>query len=605
MQAFSLYSPDCSSEIDPWEMKQALTSFGKHVTDGDLYDMLRIQGKVHNEDMTINFREFSNMCWKQFFEPVAIDDEVMAMIRSRPPTPSSRRTPNHSAPCHAGILRRAVLRAPAEHPGYEKLAPFPAAGRHPLSDHWVLSALYCQSCQVKDVQQAFVILGGGQDGSGEVSVAKLKTFTESTELTIDVDKFVAEVDDDGSGLVDYKEFCQLFKDRTGDTNLHTPGGEHWLRQESESLTKPPPKTPPPLSVDPAISPIRPQRSKTSVSNEGVKDAAGASVADVSSNTGSPLATHTSEAPHTAVSGISTAPVAPKANRGGDKKLFRGAGKHPVYLANNSIVTCRRGWRFSQLRKNMPGSEGYNTYAVRTLEFTDLDKIVRMRQRGAEFTVKEQAAQRMDQRPSSELRHAKIMRSSGSRPGTSMGLMSGNFSDVKPSSISPVRPITSMGGRSRASPGGALAPLRPTTSLGASRNSSSKRILSHERQMSSLGRRRPATSAGAAMRWASMESLLGGDDKLSILDLGGGEGAVGRERSGMSAGPSPLSLRGRSKSAMGNSGPKPWQENMKKPPMALSTEELLKRAATIGLYSGREVVKDMGRDMGAGISFFDG
>jgi hypothetical protein len=116
-----------------------------------------------------------------------------------------------------------------------------------------------------------VILGGAADGSGEVSVSKLKTFTEETELTIDVDKFVAEVDDDGSGLVDFTEFCQLFKDRTGDTNLHTPGGQHWLRQESESLTKPPPKIPDPLDVETVVSPIRPQRSKHEVNNEASED----------------------------------------------------------------------------------------------------------------------------------------------------------------------------------------------------------------------------------------------------------------------------------------------------------------------------------------------
>ena len=44
-----------------------------------------------------------------------------------------------------------------------------------------------------DVQQAFQILGGGEDGLGEVSVEKLKAFTQEAQLTIDVDKFVAEV----------------------------------------------------------------------------------------------------------------------------------------------------------------------------------------------------------------------------------------------------------------------------------------------------------------------------------------------------------------------------------------------------------------------------
>jgi hypothetical protein len=39
--------------------------------------MLKQQGRVvGDENMTINFREFVNMCWKQFFEPVVIDDQV-------------------------------------------------------------------------------------------------------------------------------------------------------------------------------------------------------------------------------------------------------------------------------------------------------------------------------------------------------------------------------------------------------------------------------------------------------------------------------------------------------------------------------------------------
>jgi hypothetical protein len=64
-------------------------------------------------------------------------------------------------------------------------------------------------------------------------------------------------------------------------------------------------------------------------------------------------------------------------RRGGKQLDPNAGL-PLYRANNTVVTCRRGWRFSQLRKNVPGSEGYNTYAVRTMEFRDLDKMVKMR-----------------------------------------------------------------------------------------------------------------------------------------------------------------------------------------------------------------------------------
>lgn len=47
--------------------------------------MLKLQGRVvSGEEMMISFREFSNMCWKQFFEPVVIDDQVNPRLKLMP-----------------------------------------------------------------------------------------------------------------------------------------------------------------------------------------------------------------------------------------------------------------------------------------------------------------------------------------------------------------------------------------------------------------------------------------------------------------------------------------------------------------------------------------
>ena len=85
-----------------------------------------------------------------------------------------------------------------------------------------------------DVRDAFEILGGGPGKEGVVEKQKLKDFATDLNLTIDVDKFVGEVDVDGSGKVDYEEFCKLFADCNIDTNLHDTG-EVWLRQDKDEI----------------------------------------------------------------------------------------------------------------------------------------------------------------------------------------------------------------------------------------------------------------------------------------------------------------------------------------------------------------------------------
>jgi Ca2+-binding EF-hand superfamily protein len=86
--------------------------------------------------------------------------------------------------------------------------------------------------EASDVRDAFLILGGGPGSEGQVETSKLKEFATELNLTIDVDKFVGEVDEDGSGKVDFGEFCKLFAASKVDSNLHDTG-EIWLRNDKD------------------------------------------------------------------------------------------------------------------------------------------------------------------------------------------------------------------------------------------------------------------------------------------------------------------------------------------------------------------------------------
>ena len=57
-----------------------------------------------------------------------------------------------------------------------------------------------------DTVEAFVALGGNPDRSGEISTDKLRAVIQEFQLTIDIDKLIADTDKDGSGQIDYEEF---------------------------------------------------------------------------------------------------------------------------------------------------------------------------------------------------------------------------------------------------------------------------------------------------------------------------------------------------------------------------------------------------------------
>lgn len=59
---------------------------------------------------------------------------------------------------------------------------------------------------------AFVLLGGEEDGSGEVRLDVLKRTIETFQLNIDVESFIAAVDKDGDGTISYDEFAWMYNE---------------------------------------------------------------------------------------------------------------------------------------------------------------------------------------------------------------------------------------------------------------------------------------------------------------------------------------------------------------------------------------------------------
>jgi len=61
-----------------------------------------------------------------------------------------------------------------------------------------------------DLLDAFVAMGGDADGGGCVDAEKLiETIKKEFEMTIDIVALIAEVDEDGSGEIEFDEFKEL------------------------------------------------------------------------------------------------------------------------------------------------------------------------------------------------------------------------------------------------------------------------------------------------------------------------------------------------------------------------------------------------------------
>jgi calmodulin len=63
---------------------------------------------------------------------------------------------------------------------------------------------------VSELLDAYVAMGGEPDGGGCVDATTLiKTIKEEFQMTIDIEKLIEEIDEDGSGEIEFDEFKAL------------------------------------------------------------------------------------------------------------------------------------------------------------------------------------------------------------------------------------------------------------------------------------------------------------------------------------------------------------------------------------------------------------
>ncbi len=437
--------------------------------------------------------------------------------------------------------------------------------------------------QDRDVQEAFELLGGGPGTEGQVSVEKMKLFASGAQLTIDVDKFVGEVDEDGSGLVDYDEFCKLFADSKIDTNLHDSGAM-WLRNYKDDV----------LAAD-RLRIVSPGSLFISTDEKDLTPGPNASsspppenrgLEDTMRTHGSPVKQHGEKRQGFFGEDSPAALQAPRMK----KALQHSLPKFVPKAFHNSVDTkCRHGWRVSQPHRNNPRLEGYNFYHVKSEQFDILSEgpaTVKMRKRGAEYSVKEHSSNHMNIRLSTEmrcLRQTKVLMSRPqSRASTAMSAMSGSLYDVD-SNMSMRMSLSAAASHASATN------IQPQRSV--SRNNS-----------------RPQTSAIWAVdgsvkmdawtmeRRRNLPPLNMAVSTTQTLKLDPDEGS----RPPTSWGNSTFDMTARRYSYKDPTRPKDWQTNMKIKDTSLDTNEILKLAASAGLYDGKGYFKDVG----PGISFFD-
>ena len=57
---------------------------------------------------------------------------------------------------------------------------------------------------------AFVAMGGEPNGDGAIDAEKLiRTIKDEFEMTIDIEKLIEDIDEDGSGQIEFDEFKML------------------------------------------------------------------------------------------------------------------------------------------------------------------------------------------------------------------------------------------------------------------------------------------------------------------------------------------------------------------------------------------------------------
>jgi Ca2+-binding EF-hand superfamily protein len=78
-----------------------------------------------------------------------------------------------------------------------------------------------------DLLEAFVAVGGQSDSNGEVDLSKMRAVVGEFQLNVDLDKIIAEMDNDGSANIDFGEFASLIRD-----SASTAGGSSSSKHKS-------------------------------------------------------------------------------------------------------------------------------------------------------------------------------------------------------------------------------------------------------------------------------------------------------------------------------------------------------------------------------------
>ena len=67
-----------------------------------------------------------------------------------------------------------------------------------------------KSSSASELLDAYIAMGGEEDGDGCIDADKLiQVIKEEFEMTIDIEALIAEVDEDGSGEIEFDEFKAL------------------------------------------------------------------------------------------------------------------------------------------------------------------------------------------------------------------------------------------------------------------------------------------------------------------------------------------------------------------------------------------------------------
>lgn len=76
-----------------------------------------------------------------------------------------------------------------------------------------------------DLLEAFVAVGGQSDSHGEVDLAKMREVVSEFHLNVDLDKIVADMDNDGDANIDFSEFASLIRDEHNKQKKKRPAND--------------------------------------------------------------------------------------------------------------------------------------------------------------------------------------------------------------------------------------------------------------------------------------------------------------------------------------------------------------------------------------------